>query len=257
MVSGRNKYATGFYELAVLADYSGCEECEVKFTMLSSCFRSIFARIALLIWLIVIVDQLLRHQIILSPNEVVENYMAFLPKETANLKHMTQRDRVRYIQEKCSSYNKSTNGVDLKKDREIFFHLNTVKVLSQDVLLCIPQRMASKSAFDALNNLLGSPCPKGKLKNCAIQQKDYAEYNSSLKIVFTRHPLDRLILEYRHSKPRQNLKSAGNRKLLFARHRNIKGKQKSRKGSHQFREFIMNSVLGPNTTINPISQVSC
>jgi hypothetical protein len=116
--------------------------------------------------------------------------------------------------------------------------------------------MASKAAFDMINEVFDFPCykgSKGKLRDCAVSQ-DFKPANTSLKVVFTRHPFDRLIIEYRHQKSVQNEVKSNSRKLLFSRHRNWK--KKGKKGSHQFREFVKDSVLGPNSTVFPVTQVS-
>jgi len=223
--------------------------------MLSSCFRSIFAKIAILIWLIVAVDQVFRHQVVLTPSEVAEKYMAVLvPSIDTNQKEMSLKERSKFVQEQC---NKSKTFEYDKKRQDNYFYIKSKKSHVNNVLLCIPQRMASKAAFDVLNGVFDYPCykgSKGKLRNCAVGE-GFKPENKTLKVVFTRHPFDRLIIEFRHQKSIQNEVKPSNRKLLFSRHRNGWKKKGGKKGSHQFREFIISSVLGANSTVWPVSQV--
>lgn len=221
--------------------------------MLSSCFRSIFAKVAILIWLVVAVDQIFRHKVILTPVEVAEKYMAALkPNQNINQKHMNLKERSEYVKEQCSKSESVPLGT---KHQDNYFYLKSQSIAVKNVLLCIPQRMASKAAFDVINEVFDFPCykgSKGKLRDCAVSQ-DFKPANQSLKVVFTRHPFDRLIIEYRHQKSVQNEVKPSSRKLLFSRHRNWK--RKGKKGSHQFREFIRDSVLGPNSSVFPVTQV--
>merc|ERR1711892_252886 len=224
--------------------------------MLSSCFRSLFAKVAILIWLIVAVDQVFRQKVVLAPGQVAERYMAAL-RQGGSFEHerrMTVEERSSYVRAQCASES-SDSDLLTTKHKDNYFFLKSKNNDVKNVLLCIPQRMASKAAFDVINEAFDYPCykgSKGELRDCAVN-RHYKPENNSLKVVFTRHPFDRLIIEYRHQKSVETEVQPNSRKLLFSRHRNWK--KRSKKGSHQFREFIKNSVLGPNSTVFPVSQV--
>merc|ERR1712123_117634 len=67
--------------------------------MLSSCFRSLFAKVAILIWLIVAVDQVFRQKVVLAPGQVAERYMAAF-RQGGNFEHesrMTVEERSSYV----------------------------------------------------------------------------------------------------------------------------------------------------------------
>jgi len=223
-----------------------------------TCFRSIFAKIAALIWVIIGVDQVLRQTLIQTPNQVVDQYMAALT-QINNIPQqqevLTIEERTDYVKEKCSNAKSELLNVILKNQhQDNYFYLKSKAADVKNMLLCIPQRMASKSAFEIINESFDYPCykgAKGKLRNCAVS-KNFKPENETLKVVFTRHPLDRLIIEFRHQKSVETEAKQSGRKLLFSRHRNWK---KSRKGSHQFREFINQTVLGPKSTILPVTQI--
>lgn len=225
--------------------------------MMHTCFRSIFAKIAALVWVIVGVDQVLRQTLIQSPSQVVDQYMAALTQinNIQQQEDLTVEERSGYVKEKCSNAKSELSTVILEeKHQDNYFYLKSKEVDVKNVLLCIPQRMASKSAFEVINEVFDYPCykgTKGKLRDCAVS-KNFKPDNETLKVVFTRHPFDRLIIEFRHQKSLETEPIQSSRKLLFSRHRNWK---KSRKGSHKFREFIKQSVLGPNSTVFPVSQV--
>jgi len=225
--------------------------------MMHTCFRSIFAKIAALVWVIVGVDQVLRQTLIQSPSQVVDQYMAALTQinNIQQQEDLTVEERSGYVKEKCSNAKSELSTVILEeKHQDNYFYLKSKEVDVKNVLLCIPQRMASKSAFEVINEVFDYPCykgTKGKLRDCAVS-KNFKPDNETLKVVFTRHPFDRLIIEFRHQKSLETEPIQSSRKLLFSRHRNWK---KSRKGSHKFREFIKQSVLGPNSTVLPVSQV--
>jgi len=226
--------------------------------MLHTCFRSVFAKIAVLIWVIVGVDQVLRQTLIQSPSEVVDQYMAALTHNN-NIQQqeaMSVKEMSNYVNEKCSYNNSDAQNKQIDMTQlDTYFYLRSKEVNVKNVLLCIPQRMASKAAFEVINEVFDYPCYKGtrgKLRDCAVSKK-FKPDNQTMKVVFTRHPFDRLIIEFRHQKSIETEPNQSKRKLLFSRHRTWK--KKGRKGSHQFREFINQTVLAHNSTILPVSKV--
>ncbi len=142
----------------------------------------------------------------------------------------------------------------------------------RSLLLCLPRRMATKAVFDALNRAYGSPCSNNKTasENSAAANSSrclwgdfermrslIAAERNVLSVVFTRHPFDRIILGYRHSKngtittatagavaaetwPRP-VKGAG-RSLLYA-HPRLLGANKRRTAKRsQFLDYVKTQV---------------
>jgi len=70
-----------------------------------------------------------------------------------------------------------------------------------DVLVCVPPHSAAKAVFEQINDQMGAPCKRGhggKIVGCDLVDED--KNNSTLNILLTRHPFDRLIIEFRRSK---------------------------------------------------------
>jgi hypothetical protein len=151
----------------------------------------------------------------------------------------------------------------------------------KSLLLCLPRRMATKAVFDALNRAYGMPCASNNNKTTSssglpktLENSNAGNYSASerclagdfdslrsvlaaeepnlLSVVFTRHPFDRIILGYRHSKNATSgaaaaefsparAKGAG-RSLLYA-HPRLLGANKKRTGKrNQFLDFVKTQV---------------
>lgn len=73
-----------------------------------------------------------------------------------------------------------------------------------------------------------------------------------------RHPFDRLIIEYKRQKYQDteeidNYKSKiPGRQILFSRHRTGHGRKKNKR---EFREFIRNSFLAGNSSVESVTEV--
>jgi len=204
------------------------------------------------------VDQVFRYKVVLTPSEVAEKYMAALgPKMNTNQEEMSLSERTKFVRKKCNR----TKTVTGNEGNDNYFYLKSQNDNVKNVLLCIPPRMASKSTFDALNEVFDFPCykgSKGKLRDCSVSES-FQPGNKTVKIVFTRHPFDRLIIEFRHQKEKtvdiEDKPAKSNRKLLFSRHRSGLKKKGGKGSHHHFREFIKTTVLGDNSSVMPVSQV--
>ena len=139
----------------------------------------------------------------------------------------------------------------------------------KSLLICLPRRMATKAVLDALNQAYGWPCgnkttattsPPQNSSRCVSGDFESMRNVTAaltgnedvLKVVFTRHPFDRIILGYRHSKNTTTTTSAvaaeffrgrgAGRSLLYA-HPRILGASKKRTGKiNQFLEYVKTQV---------------
>jgi len=87
-----------------------------------------------------------------------------------------------------------------------------LNIRQSDVLVCAPPHSAAKAVFEQINDQMGAPCKRGrggKIVGCDPVDKDNKK-NATLNILLTRHPFDRLIIEFRRSKG--NLSSKKERK---------------------------------------------
>ena len=145
----------------------------------------------------------------------------------------------------------------LSKQEQPYYLLQSQSAQQRNILLCLASNIISHQAVDYLQTMFDVNCGSGHLRQCSVDQNQFQSINNSVKAVLVRHPLDRLILEFKHSRSSAAASSDNvvkSRRILFSRHRNPV-KKKHKKGSHLFRQFIKNSVLQPNSTIRPISQV--
>ena len=87
---------------------------------------------------------------------------------------------------------------------------------------------------------------------------DFQPDNNTVRAVLVRHPFDRLIIEYKHQKYQDKLRTDSNelrlpgRQVLFSRHRTGHGRKKNKR---EFREFIASQVLTDNSSVHSVSQV--
>ena len=145
----------------------------------------------------------------------------------------------------------------LSKQEQPYYLLQSQSAQQRNILLCLASNIISHQAVDYLQTMFDVNCGSGHLRQCSVDQNQFQSINNSVRAILVRHPLDRLILEFKHSRSSSAASSDNvvkSRRILFSRHRNPV-KKKHKKGSHLFRQFIKNSVLQPNSTIRPISQV--
>ncbi|XP_023346896.1 uncharacterized protein LOC111715754 [Eurytemora carolleeae] len=172
--------------------------------------RWIIYKFILLFFTIIAIDQTFRSRILIGPEEVLQTIT--ISRAPAKMKKLDLFEKAEYIHDYCNSTNiKPTNQTN-----DIFYYLKSPKVGVKNLLICLPARMGTKPVLETLNTAYQTSCHKNKTE-C---QKTVPDSNT-LKIMFTRHPLDRLIIGFRQHK--QNSSSSisnHNRKLLFTRPRN-------------------------------------
>jgi len=283
------------------------------------------ARVFLLLLLILFVDQVLRKQVIKSPNEIAEAYFKKVSKMTGrkqsmgSMERLSPTERGNYLASQCLLNQKDfETGVDElggekgkakgylslqgeEKAGALFLMRaaagSTVKKEGgvglvgdgrvrgvhdvhsgggggqedqHSVLLCAPPHSAAKAVFDQINLQMGSPCKRGhggKVEDCdPVNDEDQqAINNNTIKILLTRHPFDRLIIEYRRSKgnakkgkrTKRSRRALSRRRRSFARHRNVwKGPRGGGARGQLFRQFIKSKVLDvEQSVVRPVSEI--
>ena len=160
------------------------------------------------------------------------------------------------VDKQCKSQNISSKAKTQKfTDDNGFFLIKSSLSSEKDIFLCSPPGTASYRAVSYLQKMLKINCGDGNLKHCSVSSK-HPLSNDTIQVMFVRHPFDRLILDFRHRMPTpaSNEKSdnkKASRKLLYHRY----SRKKKKNDFYQFRKYIQTSVLSPNSTIKPISQV--
>ena len=102
--------------------------------------------------------------------------------------------------------------------------------------------------------MLDEPCQDKRLKSCAVEPQLQPD-NKTVVAVMVRHPFDRLIIEYKRQKYQETNNYQSNipgRQILFSRHRTGHGRKKNKR---EFREFIRNSLLAGNSSVESVTQV--
>jgi len=204
--------------------------------------RSSILKLLAVFVLVHLLDKFIRPSIVKTPDEILQSLSLrdFKRRPT----HLTMEERALYIKENCNSSTLSTHS-DSSQRSEVFYNFKSTQAGVRSLFVCLPRRMATKAVYNMLNQAYSNYCDKER-EACrsAIAGTD------ALKVVFTRHPLDRLIIGYRHQKHSETDNSP-RRKLLFSRHRAI-GK-KGRRGKHHFAEYLRTTVI-QGRAILPITQ---
>jgi hypothetical protein len=141
------------------------------------------------------------------------------------------------------------SSTEKKSNAAGFFLIKSSSSSEKDIFLCSPPGTASHRAVAYLQTMLKINCGDGNLKHCSVSSK-HPLSNDTIQVMFVRHPFDRLILDFRHKNEKIDNKKAS-RKLLYHRY----SRKKKKNDFYQFRKYIQTSVLSPNSTIKPISQV--
>ena len=173
---------------------------------------------------------------------------------TISFSFLNNEDVSKLVDKECRKSNKLLNPKS--EDESGFFFIKSDLSSDKDIFLCSPPGTASHRAVSHLQKMLKINCGDGNLKQCSVTS-EHPLTNDTIKVMFVRHPFDRLIMDFRHemqtlsSSDKDKVKSTS-RKLLFHRYR----KWKKRKNDfHQFRKYIQTVVLSKNSTIKPLSQI--
>ena len=180
---------------------------------------------------------------------VVEKYMKSVSTATF---HNSKEE----VENQCKK-NKYISNEENSVQQNAYFLLKSQDANDKNIFLCAAPKVTSRQTIDYMQKIFNVKCGAGSLEGCQVGFDDQGESNTTVSAVLVRHPFDRLIMEFRHQ--RMTLTGPArvqSRKILFARYRNgNKWKKKGKKSSNEFRQFIKSSVLTPNSTILPISQV--
>jgi len=209
-------------------------------------YRSLLIKILVGIWVVVIIDITFRPQVVKTPSQLLFTLgFSGIKKKIDNL---SMSERAEYVEEYCNS---TTINARQKQNEDVFYFLQSPKAGVKSLFICLPKRMATKSVFDTLNQAYGSVCNKASCRSRS-QKTD----SDTVKIVFTRHPFDRLIIGYRHNITFSNINSKSlvqqnhQRKLLLSRRKPGKPRYK---GNYHFKEYLKNHVI-EHQSILPIAQ---
>ena len=196
--------------------------------------------------------------LILIPDEVVERYIRGVSVRVTDKmisgSYKTSNEEKRVCSQQDINIARQHAISDNQFNQNQFFSIHSEKLIEDSFIFCAAKNVASKQAIDNLQNMLDIKCGSGNFENCAISQEQIINKTMTKTVAFLRHPFDRLILQFKKSRFSMD-NVIPSRKILFSRHRYNKVKMKSKKGSHQFRQFILTSVLSPNSTILPITEV--
>ena len=122
-------------------------------------------------------------------------------------------------------------------DENGFFFIKSSLSSEKDIFLCSPPGTASHRAVSYLQKMLKINCGDWNLKHCSVSPK-YPLSNDTIKVMFVRHPFDRLIMDFRHKMPalpsyeKSDIKKAS-RKILFHRY----SRKKKKNDFYQFRKI--------------------
>ena len=193
------------------------------------------ARLAVLAGLLVSLDWVCRPLLVSSPAAVLAAYRRKLPGPRP-APGLGPAARARYLLEQCN-----LTGPTWPGGQEHFYQLKAGA--GPGLLLCVPPRLAARAAVARLASAVGSNCTK--LQDCAVKRLGET---AGRRVLLVRHPLDRLVLEFRHSRPGRG----PTRRLLYTRHR----ARPARPGpASQFRQFVVNTVLAADGPVRPLSQL--
>ena len=187
-------------------------------------------------------------------DQVVERYMRSI--STSSLYFDNTLNISQLVDKQCKKpINSSKAKTNTFADENGFFFIKSSLSSEKDIFLCSPPGTASHRAVSYLQKMLKINCGDWNLKHCSVSPK-YPLSNDTIKVMFVRHPFDRLIMDFRHKMPalpsyeKSDIKKAS-RKILFHRY----SRKKKKNDFYQFRKYIQTAVLSPNSTIKPISQV--
>jgi len=164
--------------------------------------------------------------VIKGPNEIAEAYFQKVSMLTGGLRgvevvveEMTTKERASYLAKQCDGREEGAKEevVEQEKDDKnpVLFLMKTGAVSketragglgekSKDVLVCVPTHSAAKAVLQQINEQMGSPCKRtghgGNLEGCRPVDDHLQNTNATVNILLTRHPFDRLIIEFRRWK---------------------------------------------------------
>lgn len=214
--------------------------------MIRAGVRAFALKLLLTFLAIIALDQTFRKHVLSSPDEVVERYMRSI--STSSLSFDNTLNISQLVEKQCKKQNISSKTQQFPDDNGFFLIKSSISS-EKDIFLCSPPGTASYRAVSYLQKMLKINCGDGNLKHCSVSSK-HPLSNDTIQVMFVRHPFDRLILDFRHKNEKSDNKKAS-RKLLYHRY----SRKKKKNDFYQFRKYIQTSVLSPNSTIKPISQV--
>lgn len=227
----------------------------------SALCRTVLLRLSAIFILVILLEITLRDRVVSGPATVVTLYLARLGAPPRRTTPLSPASRAEYVKKQCNVSYGPSRGDGAVMDRLILFKSSGVK----DLVLCVPPRVGAKTVVEHTDKAYGQNCYGGGYENGSIVQtkclldQSYRFGKNTVKAVLTRHPLDRLIVEYRRARgqnpstKKMNVQNTG-RKLLFLHKKTWK--RKKEKLSTGFSAFVKDTVLNSKEdNVLPVSDV--